>query len=150
MVNVVTEITINCPISKVSEYATNPDHAPEWYVNINSVEWKTPKPLRLGSQIAFKASFLGRELAYVYEIVEFIPQKKFAMKTANGPFPMETIYTWQAIDENHTRMILQNKGNPKGFNKIMSLFMPVMMRRANIKDLKKIKANLETTIPMKD
>nr|WP_309100613.1 SRPBCC family protein [Fredinandcohnia onubensis] len=143
MVNVVTEITINCPISKVSEYATNPDHAPEWYVNIKSVEWKTPKPLRLGSQIAFKASFLGRELAYVYEIVEFIPQKKFAMKTANGPFPMETVYTWQAIDENHTRMILQNKGNPKGFNKIMSLFMPVMMRRANIKDLKKIKANLE-------
>ncbi|WP_099363931.1 SRPBCC family protein [Fredinandcohnia onubensis] len=143
MVNVVTEITINCPISKVSEYATNPDHAPEWYVNINSVEWKTPKPLRLGSQIAFKASFLGRELAYVYEIVEFIPQKKFAMKTANGPFPMETIYTFQAIDENHTRMILQNKGNPKGFNKFMSLFMPVMMRRANIKDLKKIKANLE-------
>lgn len=143
MVNVVTEITINCPISKVSEYATNPDHAPEWYVNINSVEWKTPKPLRLGSQIAFKASFLGRELAYVYEIVEFVPQKKFAMKTANGPFPMKTIYTFQAIDENHTRMILQNKGNPKGFNKIMSLFMPVMMRRANIKDLKKIKANLE-------
>lgn len=143
MVNVVTEITINCPISKVSEYATNPDHAPEWYVNINSVEWKTPKPLRLGSQIAFKASFLGRELAYLYEIVEFVPQKKFAMKTANGPFPMQTIYTFQAIDENHTRMILQNKGNPKGFNKIMSLFMPVMMRRANIKDLKKIKANLE-------
>jgi uncharacterized membrane protein len=143
MVNVVTEITINCPISKVSEYVTNPDHAPEWYVNIHSVEWKTPKPLRLGSQIAFKAKFLGRELAYVYEIVEFIPEKKFVMKTANGPFPMETIYTWQTLDENHTRMILQNKGKPKGFNKIMSLFMPVMMRRANLRDLKKIKTILE-------
>ncbi|MEH7346337.1 SRPBCC family protein [Bacillus sp. JJ1532] len=143
MVDVLTEITINCPISKVSEYATNPDHAPEWYVNIHSVEWKTPKPLTLGSQIAFKANFLGRELAYVYEIVEFIPEKKFVMKTANGPFPMETIYTWQAIDENHTRMTLRNKGNPKGFNKIMSLFMTTMMRRANMKDLKKIKAILE-------
>ncbi|MEH7125985.1 SRPBCC family protein [Bacillus sp. JJ1773] len=143
MVDVLTEITINCPISKVSEYATNPDHAPEWYVNIHSVEWKTPKPLTLGSQIAFKATFLGRELAYVYEIVEFIPMKKFVMRTANGPFPMETIYTWQAIDENHTRMTLRNKGNPKGFNKIMSLFMTTMMRRANMKDLKKIKAILE-------
>ncbi|MEH7525601.1 SRPBCC family protein [Bacillus sp. JJ1503] len=143
MVDVLTEITMNCPISKVSEYATNPDHAPEWYVNIHSVEWKTPKPLTLGSQIAFKATFLGRELAYVYEIVEFIPMKKFVMRTANGPFPMETIYTWQAIDENHTRMTLRNKGNPKGFNKIMSLFMTTMMRRANMKDLKKIKAILE-------
>ncbi|WNS76414.1 SRPBCC family protein [Bacillus sp. DTU_2020_1000418_1_SI_GHA_SEK_038] len=143
MVDVLTEITIKCPISKVSEYATNPDHAPEWYVNIHSVEWKTPKPLTLGSQIAFKANFLGRELAYVYEIVEFIPEKKFVMKTANGPFPMETTYTWQAIDENHTRMTLRNKGNPKGFNKIVSLFMSSMMRRANMKDLKKIKAILE-------
>lgn len=143
MVDVLTEITINCPISKVSEYATNPDHAPEWYVNIQSVGWKTPKPLMLGSQIAFKANFLGRELVYVYEIVEWVPEKRFVMKTANGPFPMETIYTWQKIDENHTRMTLRNKGNPKGFNKIMSLFMTSMMRRANMKDLKRIKAILE-------
>ncbi|WP_102272873.1 SRPBCC family protein [Cytobacillus massiliigabonensis] len=143
MVDVITKIIINCPITKVSEYATNPDHAPEWYVNIQSVEWKTPKPLTLGSQIAFKAKFLGRELAYVYEIVEFIPEKKFVMKTVNGPFPMETIYTWQAIDETHTRMTLQNKGNPKGFNKIVSLFMTFMMRRANMKDLIKIKTILE-------
>lgn len=143
MVDVITETIINRPIEQVSEYAMNPDHAPEWYVNIQSVEWKTPRPLKLGSHIAFKAKFLGRELAYVYEVVEFIPGKKFVMQTANGPFPMETIYTWEAIDEHHTRMTLRNKGNPKGFNKILSLFMKPMIRRANMKDLKKIKAILE-------
>lgn len=143
MVDVITETIINRPIEQVSEYAMNPDHAPEWYVNIQSVEWKTPRPLKLGSHIAFKAKFLGRELAYVYEVVEFIPGKKFVMQTANGQFPMETIYTWEAIDEHHTRMTLRNKGNPKGFNKILSLFMKPMIRRANMKDLKKIKAILE-------
>ncbi|MBT2689405.1 SRPBCC family protein [Bacillus sp. ISL-47] len=143
MVDVLTGITIKSPISQVSEYAANPDHAPEWYENIKSVEWKTPKPLKLGSQIAFRAEFLGRELAYVYEIAEFIPEKKFVMKTANGPFPMETIYKWEAINENHTRMTLRNIGNPNGFSRIMSLFMAPMMRRANMKDLKKIKAILE-------
>lgn len=143
MVDVITEIIINRPISEVSQYAINPNHAPEWYVNIQSVEWKTPKLLKLGSQIAFKAKFLGRELAYVYKIVEFIPEEKFVMKTANGPFPMETIYTWQAIDENQTLMTLRNRGIPKGFSKVMSLFMTSMMRRANMKDLKKIKAILE-------
>ncbi|MEK5440727.1 hypothetical protein [Fredinandcohnia sp. FSL W7-1320] len=86
MVDVLTEIIINRPISQVSEYAMNPDHAPEWYVNIQSIEWKTPKPLKLGSQIAFKANFLGRELSYVYEIVEFIPGEKFVMKTENAHF----------------------------------------------------------------
>ncbi|KON88775.1 ATPase [Sporosarcina globispora] len=143
MVDVFTELTIKCPISKVSEYASNPDNAPKWYVNIQSVEWKTSKSLQEGSQIAFRAKFLGRELAYVYEITEFIPQKKMVMKTANGPFPMETIYTWQAIDESNTLMTLRNKGNPKGFNKLMVAFMAPMMRRANMKDLKKIKAILE-------
>lgn len=143
MVDVFTEITINSPISKVSEYAANPDHAPKWYVNIHSAEWKTPKPLALGSQIAFKAKFLGRELAYVYEIVEFKPGKKLVMKTVNGPFPMETTYTWQAIDDKRTRMTLSNKGNPTGFNKLFSPFMITMMRKANMKDLKKIKDILE-------
>ena len=144
MVDVLTEINIKCPIAQVSEYATNPDHAPEWYINIHSAEWKTPQPLTIGTQIAFKAKFLGRELAYVYEIIEYLPEKKLVMKTANGPFPMETIYTWQAIDENHTRMTLNNKGNPTGFSKIFSPFMSSMMRRANMNDLKKIKDILES------
>jgi uncharacterized membrane protein len=143
MVDVRTEITINCPVAEVSEYAADPENAPQWYVNIHSIEWKTAKPLMLGSQMAFKAKFLGRELAYVYEVVEFVPGKKMVMKTANGPFPMETIYTWQAINENKTRMTLTNKGNPSGFNKILSLFMTTMMKKANMKDLKNIKDILE-------
>ncbi|KAB2328684.1 ATPase [Cytobacillus depressus] len=143
MVDVFTEIIINRPILQVSEYAANPDHAPEWYVNIHSAEWKTPKPLTIGSQIAFKAKFLGSELAYVYEIVEYEPGKKLVMQTANGPFPMETIYTWQAINEHQTCMKLTNKGNPTGFNKLFYPVMASMMRKANIKDLKKIKDILE-------
>lgn len=99
MVDVVTDIVINQPIEVVSNYATDPDHAAEWYVNIHAAEWKTPKPLAIGSQIAFKANFLRRELTYVYEIIEYEPQRKLVMKTVTGPFPMETTYTWQDLDE---------------------------------------------------
>ncbi|WP_078431120.1 SRPBCC family protein [Metabacillus halosaccharovorans] len=144
MVDVVTDIVINQPIEVVSDYATDPDHAPKWYVNIHAVEWKTPKPLAIGSQIAFKANFLGRELAYVYEIVEYEPQRKLVMKTATGPFPMETTYTWQEEDLGRTRMILRNKGIPTGFSKLFTPFMSTMMKKANNKDLQKIKRILET------
>jgi uncharacterized membrane protein len=143
MVDVFTEINIQSPIQIVSEYATNPDNAPEWYTNIDSSEWQTPKPLAIGSQIAFKAQFLGRELAYIYEIVEFVPGQKLVMRTANGPFPMETIYTWEAIDDVVTRMTLRNKGIPNGFSKLVTPFMSMMMKRANNKDLRKIKEILE-------
>jgi uncharacterized membrane protein len=143
MVDVFTEIIINCPQEKVAEYTANPDHAPEWYVNIKSAEWKTEKPMRIGSKIAFNAEFLGKQLSYIYEIVEFNPNERLVMRTADGPFPMETTYTWEAIQGDVTRMTLRNTGIPSGFSKVMSPFMSIMMKKANQKDLKKVKKILE-------
>jgi hypothetical protein len=143
MVDVLTEIELQCSRAKVAEYAANPDNAPEWYVNIKTVEWKTPKPLVVGSQIAFKAHFLGKELAYTYEITELIPGEKLVMRTAQGPFPMETTYQWETVNENTTLMKLRNRGEPKGFSKLLAPFMASAMRRANQKDLLNLKRILE-------
>ena len=149
-VDVISEIVISANCKKVAEFASNPDHATAWYVNIKSIEWllagqteKIPPPMQVGSHIAFKAQFLGRQLSYVYEITEWIPGEKFVMRTTDGPFPMETSYTWQAIDEHTTLMTLRNKGNPSGFSKLFAPFMSFMMKIANRKDLKRLKEILE-------
>ena len=144
MVNVKTEIEINRNLDEVVEYASNPDNAPEWYVNIKSVEWVTQKPLRIGSQIAFKAKFLGRELSYTYEIMELIKGEKLVMSTAQGPFPMETTYTWKSKDEATTLMTLQNRGIPKGFSRVFAPFMASAIKKANKKDLSMLKNILES------
>ena len=143
LVNVLTEIIINKPLDIVADYAANPDNAPEWYVNIKSAEWKSPKPLEVGSKVAFVAHFLGRKLAYTYEIIEYIPRQKLVMRTAEGPFPMETTYTWTSVTDKTTKMTLQNKGMPTGFSKLFAPFMATMMRKANTKDLKNIKRIIE-------
>ena len=143
MVDVITKITINAPITKVWDYAANPDNAPEWYVNIKSAEWKSPKPLMVGSQISFSVHFLGRKLDYTYEIKELVPRQKLVMRTAEGPFPMETTYTWNEIDDHTTQMTLRNKGIPTGFIKLFSPFMAAKMRKANKKDLIKLKEVVE-------
>jgi len=143
MVDVITNIDIHASLNKVADYASNPDNAPTWYDNIKSVEWKSPKPLTIGSLVAFKAKFLGRELAYIYEIVEFTRGEKLVMRTSEGPFPMETTYTWETKGTDITTMTLRNRGVPSGFSKLLAPFMATMMRKANNKDLKKIKALLE-------
>ncbi len=142
-VDVLTEIVIERPIAEVSEYSANPDNGPQWYVNIKSVEWKTLRPAELGSQIAFVAEFLGRRLEYTYEIVELIPGKSLIMRTAEGPFPMETSYRWEAVSQRATRMSLRNRGRPSGFSVLMTPLMILMMRRANQKDLQRLKTLLE-------
>jgi hypothetical protein len=143
MVNVTTQIKIAAPVKKVAEYVTNPDNAPLWYINIKSVKWQTPKPLEIGTKILFIAHFLGKILTYTYEFTVIIPGEKVVMRTADGPFPMETTYTWKAIDNNNTLMILRNAGKPNGFSKLMSPFIGLMMKKANRKDLLKLKAILE-------
>lgn len=142
-VDVITETTIARPLAEVAAYAADPDHAPLWYVNIKSVEWKTPPPLTVGSRVAFVAHFLGKRLAYTYEIVVFEPGVRLVMRTAEGPFPMETTYTWAAVDDAHTRMNLRNRGKPAGFSRLTAPLMALAMRRANTKDLAAIKALLE-------
>ena len=142
-VDVLTQIVIARPRAVVANFAANPDNAPNWYVNIKSAEWRTEPPLQVGSKIAFVAQFLGKRLAYTYEVAEFVPGERFVMRTAEGPFPMETTYTWTATADGGTLMTLRNRGNPTGFSKFVAPLMSIAMRRANRNDLALLKECLE-------
>ena len=142
MVNVQTEILIRRPRAEVAEYASDPDNAPQWYENIHRSQRLTPGPVAVGSRVAFIARFLGKELNYTYEFVEYVPGEKLVMRTAQGPFPMQTTYTW-ADDDGGTRMTLGNSGSPSGFSRLAGLFMAPMIRRETRKDLQKLKSILE-------
>lgn len=142
-VDVVTEIVIGRPREEVAAYASDPDNATSWYQNIKAVRWKSPRPVAVGSQIEFVAAFLGRRLAYTYEVREILAGERFVMSTAEGPFPMETTYTWRDRPDGGTLMTLQNRGEPAGFSKLAAPMMARAMRRANSKDLEQLKEILE-------
>jgi uncharacterized membrane protein len=142
-VDVVTEIVIDLPRDVVAAYAGDPTHAPEWYANIRSVEWRTDPPVQVGSRMDFVAQFLGRRLAYTYEVVELTPGERLVMRTAQGPFPMETTYEWRALGDAATQMRLRNRGEPMGFSRLAAPFMANAVSRANRKDLARLKELLE-------
>ncbi|NMO93132.1 SRPBCC family protein [Actinomycetospora sp. TBRC 11914] len=142
-VDVQSTITIQRPRAEVAAFASDPDNATRWCQNINSVEWETSRPVRPGSRIAFVAHFLGRRLAYSYEVRELEPSHRFVMTTVQGPFPMETTYSWEDTTDGGTRMVLRNRGEPSGFSSLGAPFMSAAMRRANAKDLSALKDLLE-------
>ena len=143
MVDVRTEIEIDRPRREVADYASNPDNASAWYEHIEEVRWDKSRPLEVGSRIVFAAQFLGKRLDYVYEIKELDPGERLVMATAEGPFPMETTYVWEDTEDGGTRMSLRNRGRPSGFSRVTAPLLKGSMRRANRKDLKRLKAILE-------
>ena len=144
-VDVRTEIVINQPCAVVAAFALDPDNAPRWYENIKTVEWRSDRPLRVGSRIAFVAHFLGRRIAYTYEVAELSPTR-LRMRTADGPFPMETTYELDSVDGSLCRMQLRNRGEPTGFGRIVGFFVAFAMRAANRKDLARLKMLLERAL----
>ena len=142
-VDVESSIDIEAARDQVAAFACNPENAPRWYVNIDSVVLQTPPPVTVGSRMAFVAHFLGRRLAYTYEVRELVVGERFVMSTADGPFPMETTYTWSDTADGGTRMSLRNRGEPTGFGHVAAPVLARAMRRANGKDLQSLKRLLE-------
>lgn len=143
MVDVSTRVRIERPVDVVAAYAGDPSHAPTWYADIREVRWETPPPLAVGSRLAFVARFLGRTLSYTYEVVALAPGERLVMRTAQGPFPMETTYTWAPAGAGATEMTLRNRGEPSGFSRLAAPFMGLAVQRANRKDLAALKRILE-------
>jgi uncharacterized protein YndB with AHSA1/START domain len=137
-VDVQCEAIIPRPRAEVAAYAADPDNTTSWYANIKAVEWQTARPLEVGSRLTFVATFLGRRLTYTYEVRELVPGERLVMSTEQGPFPMETTYTWQDAGAGATRMTLRNRGQPAGFAKVAAPVVARAMRRAMTKDLQRL------------
>jgi uncharacterized protein YndB with AHSA1/START domain len=142
-VDVVTATEIAAPRARVAAFAADPANATAWYRNITRAHVHGAAPLAVGSRIDFEAEFLRRRLVYTYEVRDLVPGERLVMSTADGPFAMETTYTWEDGAEGGTRMTLRNRGEPAGFSHLTAPIMAAAMRRANRKDLARLKQILE-------
>jgi hypothetical protein len=145
-IDVTTEIDINRPRAEVAAFAADPDNTTTWYEDIKAVRWETPRPVQVGSRVAFEAEFLGRRLAYTYEVRALEPGVRLVMSTDAGPFPMETTYTWQDTASGVTHMTLRNRGQPSGFANLAAPIMSAQVRKATSRNLALLKKILEAKV----
>ena len=146
-IDVETVTVIDRPRGEVAAYACEPDNATSWYENIHSAIWQTPRPLAVGSRFEFVARFMGRELAYVYEVKELVSGERLVMATTDGPLAMETTYAFEDAPGGATKVRLRNRGAPTGFSRFAAPLMAGAVRRATRKDLARLKAVVEQRSP---
>ena len=145
-VDVTTEIVIDRSRDAVAAYSADPDNAPAWYANIKTAALITPPPVRVGSRTEFRAKFLGRNITYTYDIVEFVPGERLVMQTTEGQTRWVTTYTWESVDGGkNTRMTLRNYGEPGVFASVAKPLLVRSMRRATESSLRRLKEILERT-----
>lgn len=147
VVDVTVTRVMDAPRAEVADLAGDPSNAPRWYSNIRSVRWHGEPGVRLGAQVDFVARFLGRDLAYTYEITDLAPAERLVMRTTSGPFPMETTYLWWDEPDgprgSRTGKSLRNAGAPRGFASLGSGAVAVAMRRAMTRDLQRLSLLLQ-------
>ena len=143
-VDINTEIVIDRPRAEVAAFTADPDNATAWYEHVKRVVWRTKRPLAVGTRIGFLAESLGRQLEFVYEITALVPGERLVMRSDEGRFPMETTYSWRDEPGGGTRMLLANHAEPRGVGRLSAVLLKRSMRRANAKDLHRLKDVLES------
>lgn len=141
-VDVTVEKEIRRERDAVSRFVTDPANDTRWITALTSVRTLDGGPVGVGTRIERVASFLGRRMEYVNEIVELIPGERLAMRSVKAPFPMEVTYEFEDAAEG-TRMRIRAGGDAGGFYRVAGPLLSAAVRRGIEKDLSELKRVME-------
>jgi uncharacterized membrane protein len=142
-VDVATEVMINVAVDEVAAYAMDPTNDTAWIGGIKSVSIEGDGPVGQGTRVARVASFLGRRIEYVNEIVTFDPPSTLVMESVKAPFPMKVTYSFESPDPERTKVTVRVEGDASGFYKVSAPVMSPMVKRNIGKDVARLKEILE-------
>ena len=140
--DVTAETTIGAGRDRVAAYAMDPRNDPIWIGGLKQVEVLTEGPIEKGSTVQRIASFMGKRIEYVMEIVELEPGRRLGMHAIRSPFLMDVTYTFEDAGAG-TQVRIRVEGDPGGAYRIAGPLLPAMVRRPVAGDLKRLKRIME-------
>lgn len=143
MTDVSTEATISRPRDEVARYATDWRNDREWIGALTDVRLVQEEPL----QVARVASFLGKRIEYVNEVVEHEPGRRLVMRSVKAPFPMTVTYEFEDSGGGGTLMRIRTEGDASGFYRLAAPLLSRAVKRGVAGDLERLKARLEQGPP---
>jgi hypothetical protein len=143
------EIRISRPADAVATYMFDPANDPTWIGGISEAQPLGEAPLNVGSRVRRRASFLGRRIDYVMEIVALEPGRRLAMHAVEAPMPMDVTYEVdQAADGAVARVRVQ--GDAGGLYRLAGPLVSAQVGRSIDGDVRRLKGILESGAEVAD
>ena len=135
-IDVSAAVQVARPRDEVAAYMTDPANDPEWIGGIREARLLGDPPIKVGSQVAREARFLGRKIDYVNEVTA-LDSRHLDMRSVVAPFPMRITYEFEEHDGG-TRVRNHVRGGG-------SRLMAPIVRRSIRRDLARLREILEGT-----
>jgi uncharacterized protein YndB with AHSA1/START domain len=142
MARIEISLVINRPIDEVFTFVSNSENLPRWRSTSLEVKKTSKEPLGVGGTFRGRFTFLGRQFDGNIVVTAYEPNRVYVSKIAEGPFPLETSYTLEPV-ENGTHVTFVVVGEPGGFFKLAEPLVVSMAKRTYNTDLQNLKELLE-------
>ena len=145
MARIEINLVINRPVEEVFAFVSNSENLPRWRSTSLEMKKTSDGSLGVGSTFKGRFTFLGRQFDGNVVVTAHEPNRVYVSKMAEGPFPLETGYTLEPV-ENGTRVTFVAEGEPGGFFKLAEPLVVSMAKRAYTTDLQNLKEMLEAQV----
>ncbi|MSQ09668.1 MAG: ATPase [Dehalococcoidia bacterium] len=142
-IDVTAHLTIACNRARVAALAMDPERERTWIGGIKETHVQTPLPLAVGSRVARVASFAGRRVDYVLEVVALELDALLDMQSVQAPFPMRVTYSFIDAPDGGTVAGIRIRGGSGGAMAMLGPLTACMVKRNISADLRRLKALLE-------
>ena len=144
MIDFTVETQIARPVRDVFAYATAPEHLSSWQTNTVSAERVDDGPYGVGSQLReVHRAPGGKELESIVEVVEYAPDRVFALEVKEGT-PIHAHFTFDPA-EGGTRMRFRAHGKLSGPTRVIEPLLGRMLRKQFTEQVATLKQVLERT-----
>jgi hypothetical protein len=142
--DVSASVRIDATPADVAAVQFDPSRDPEWIGGVDRVEWLTPPPLGLESQVRRIGGFLGRSIEWIMRIDVLEPERHVGMHALRSPFPMDVDYLLEPAEGGRaTQASIRIRGEAKGMYGLPGPLLGPMVRRSVRGDLRRLKKIVE-------
>jgi uncharacterized membrane protein len=142
-VQVTSEVRIARPADEVFAFIADAENNPTWQDGMRSCRWVTEPPIAVGSRYAQHASFVGRDIESLFEVVALEPDTSITIETIESTFPIRVTRSVEPVGEGSCLVRAGVSGEPGGLFRFASPLLKRMVRRSVRNDYARLVEKLE-------